>query len=273
MTVALETHQDFPSRYVQSRRVDVWLPPGYQANPDQKFGVLYMHDGQNVFNPETAYAGVDWGVVPALEKLVEANSVPEIIVVGIWNTEKRVAEYLPQRPFETPAGQVTLARLIAEIGDPHSDAYLRFLVEELKPFINNHYRTLDDRAHTTIMGSSMGGLISLYALCEYPDHFGGAGCVSIHWPIMDGHMIAYLNKALPAPGDHLIYYDYGTVDMDALYEPHQKEVDVLMRAAGYEADKDWMTRRFEGANHSEQAWRERVHIPLQFLLGRKVGSN
>jgi predicted alpha/beta superfamily hydrolase len=273
MTIPLEQYTDFPSNHAPPRQVDVWLPPGYHADPEQKFGVLYMHDGQNVFNPDTAYTGVDWGVIPALERLVAADSVPEVIIVGIWNTEKRVAEYLPQRPFETPQGQLVLPRLEAEIGDsPHSNGYLRFLVEELKPFIDGRYRTLGDRAHTTIMGSSMGGLISLYALCEYPDLFGGAGCLSTHWPIVDGVILDYLSQFLPAPGTHRLYFDYGTAELDALYEPYQKEVDNLMRAAGYQAGKDWITRCFAGAKHHEQAWRERVHIPLAFLLGRQAGT-
>lgn len=164
-------------------------------------------------------------------------------------------------------------RQVAEIGDlPRSDAYLRFLVEELKPFIDSHYRTLAGRTHMSIMGSSMGGLISLYALCEYPAVFGGAGCLSTHWPIVEGVITAYLKDALPTPGNHRIYFDYGTVELDAHYEPYQKEVDALMQEAGYQAGKDWMTRRFEGAKHHEEAWRARVHIPLAFLLGHEAGT-
>ncbi|MFZ0546429.1 MAG: hypothetical protein WAM60_13375 [Candidatus Promineifilaceae bacterium] len=99
MSVPLEHYNGFPSKYIQPRNVDVWLPPSYHTNPELRVGVLYMHDGQNVFNPETTKYGVDWGVVPALGRL--ADSVPEVIVVGIWNTDKRMPEYLPQRPFET----------------------------------------------------------------------------------------------------------------------------------------------------------------------------
>jgi predicted alpha/beta superfamily hydrolase len=151
-------------------------------------------------------------------------------------------------------------------GEPLSDRYLEFLVGELKPFVDEHYRTLPGRQHTFVMGSSMGGLISLYALCEYPGVFGGAGCLSTHWPAAGGATIDYLQRALPAPGAHRLYFDYGTETLDAEYEPYQQRADAILRAAGYCPGVDWLTRRVEGAEHSERSWRERVHIPLLFLL-------
>lgn len=269
MRLQLDHHHNFPSTYVQARNVDVWLPSSYQRELKQNYGVLYMHDGQNLFDPDLAYTGIDWGVVPALEKLTTARAVPEVIIVGIWNTQLRVPEYLPQRPFETPKGQKALADLGSEVSNGlHSDAYLNFLVKELKPFIDNQYRTIHTRAHTTIMGSSMGSLISLYALCEYPDLFGAAGCLSTHWPIVDSVILDYLTQKLPPPGHHHIYFDYGTEGIDILYESYQEKVDTLMQSAGYTFEKDWITKRFEGADHNEKSWRERVHIPLKFLLGR-----
>ena len=148
-----------------------------------------------------------------------------------------------------------------------SDRYLKFLVEEVKPFIDRTYRTQPDAAHTFVMGSSMGGLISGYALVEYPQVFGGAGCVSTHWPSDDGSAIEYFAKHLPAPGKHRIYFDYGTATLDASYEPYQQRMDQAMRAAGYTEGRDWVTKKFPGAEHSEKSWRERVEIPLTFLLG------
>jgi len=185
-----------------------------------------MHDGQNLFDPEKANIGVDWGVVPALMKLIEAGSVPEVILVGIWCTEKRVEEYLPQRPFEMSPAKFSLSKLRFMLrGKPKSDAYLRFLVEELKPFIDKQYRTLADQAYTNIMGSSRGGLISLYALCQYPHIFRGAGCLSTHWPAVEGVILHYLAQTLPESGTHCIYFDYGTETLDAQYEPYQMRVD------------------------------------------------
>jgi predicted alpha/beta superfamily hydrolase len=268
MTSQIEQHKAFRSKHVEARNVDVWLPPSYAAADRRRYGVLYMHDGQNLFNPETAYIGVDWGVVPALERLIPAGDVPELLVVGVWNTEARTREYLPQRPFASPQGREMLRRRAADFGGPPvSDAYLRFLVEEVKPFIDDRYRTRPGRADTFVMGSSMGGLVSLYALCQYPELFAGVGCLSTHWPAVEGVMLDYLAEALPPAGRHRIYFDYGTETLDAVYEPFQQDVDALMAAAGYRQGVDWITRRFEGAVHSETSWRERVHIPLAFLLG------
>ena len=111
-------------------------------------------------------------------------------------------------------------------------------------------------------------LISAYALCEYPEVFGGAGCVSTHWPTGDGAVIGYLAQHLPKPGAHKFWFDYGTATLDALYEPFQQRADAVMKVAGYTEGRDWITRKFEGAEHSEKSWRARVDQPLAFLLGR-----
>jgi predicted alpha/beta superfamily hydrolase len=260
-------HADFPSVHITPRHVDVWCPPGYASSPDARYPVLYMHDGQNLFDPALSYIGVDWGVHEAIARLMAEGRIAGAIVVGIWNTAERLREYMPQKPFALPKAN----RLVHEFtegygGLPVSDAYLRFLVEELKPFVDGTYRTLPQRERTFIMGSSMGGLISLYSLCEYPEVFAGAGCLSTHWPIGKSLLVGYVKSALPAPGHHRLYFDYGTETTDADYEPYQRRVDALLRAAGYTRGKDWITRKFPGAEHSERAWRERVHIPLEFLL-------
>lgn len=253
----------------------MWLPPSYAATATRAFPVLYMHDGQNLFDPTTSFLGVDWGIPETMGRLIAEERVQEAIVVGIWNTPRRVQEYLPQRPFELslPARLRARVRLWRWVfGRPLSDRYLQFLVEELKPFVDRNYRTRSHRAHTFVMGSSMGGLVSLYALCEYPQVFAGAGCLSTHWPAVRGVIAAYLEHALPAAGAHKLYFDYGTRTLDARYEPYQVQVDQVLRAKGYQQGRDWLTLKFEGAEHGERAWRERVHIPLEFLLGRAEQS-
>ena len=112
----------------------------------------------------------------------------------------------------------------------------------------------------------MGGLISAYAICEYPEVFGGAGCVSIHWPLGDGLIVDWFARHLPKPGSHRLYFDFGTETLDAAYEPYQRRVDAIMRAAGYTEGRDWLTLKFAGAAHSEKSWRERVDLSLAFLL-------
>lgn len=259
----LHRHAKFPSRWVERRNVDVWLPPGYDAG-ERRLPVIYMHDGQNLFDPARSLSGADWGIDKALVRLVEEGQTRGCIVVGIWSTEQRVPEYMPQKALASPEAMRHFSRLHG--GDPVADDYLRFLVHEVKPFVDEHYRTLPGQGTTFVMGSSMGGLVSLYALCEYPDVFAGVGCLSTHWPAGDGVVTDYLRRVLPPPGAHRFYFDYGTETLDAEYEVYQVQADEVMRAAGYREGVDWITRKFPGAEHSEWAWRERVHIPLLFLL-------
>jgi predicted alpha/beta superfamily hydrolase len=255
--------REFPSDYVAARNVDVWVPPGYEETGTGRFPVIYMHDGQNLFDPQSSFIGVDWGIDNAMRDIIASGRAPAAIVVGIWNTPQRSQEYMPQRALELSPVQRARRRA------PLSDRYLKFILRELKPFIDDHFRTLPDRENTFIMGSSMGGLISIYAVCEYPDHFAGAGCISTHWPAASGIVVDYLGQALPEAGKHKLYFDHGTATVDALYEPYQEEVDQILITKGYTRGEDWVTLKFEGAEHGERAWRERVHIPLEFLLGRR----
>ena len=263
----IEKHPAFASKFVAAREIDVWLPSGYDADQAVRFPVIYMHDGQNIFEAGTAFGGSSWEIRQAVERLTSTGKIRGAIVVGVWNTKARFEEYMPQKAVSgsevthyAGKGKVSAANL-------KSDAYLKFLVEEVKPFIDRAYRTESEAAHTFIMGSSMGGLISAYALVEYPLIFGGAGCVSTHWPAGDGSVIDYVAQHLPKPGAHKFYFDHGTATLDAQYEPHQKRMDEVMRAAGYTEGKDWITKKYSGADHTEKSWRERVEIPLRFLLG------
>jgi predicted alpha/beta superfamily hydrolase len=265
VTGTLKRFEKFPSRYVEARNVDVWLPPDYDKNSNERYAVLYMHDGQNLFEPKFSFIGVDWGIDEALTQLIVQKRVPPVMVVGVWNSPKRRAEYMPQKAFEK-LSETEKTEWIAQHGSAaFSDRYLQFLVSELKPFIDSTFRTRPQRESTFIMGSSMGGLISLYAICEYPEVFGGAGCLSTHFPAGKGIMLEYMKDHLPDPSTHKIYFDYGTETVDKDYEPYQRQADEIMKAKGY-TNKTWMTRKFVGDEHSERAWRKRVHIPLQFLL-------
>jgi alpha-amylase len=265
----IEKHLAFPSRFVAPRQVDVWLPPGYDDNPRERYPVVYMHDGQNLFDPSTSYGGNSWEVDRALSRLMQAGKIRGAIIVGLWNTGvNRAAEYMPRKAVTTP----WINEVPGIFPQPHfpiqSDAYLKFLVEELKPRVDQAYRTKPDAPDTFVMGSSMGGLISAYALAEYPNVFGGAACISTHWPAGDGAVVDYLARHLPAPAAHRIYFDFGTETLDAKYEPFQLRMDAGLRQAGYSEGQNWITRKFPGAEHSEKSWRERVEAPLLFLLGK-----
>ena len=112
----------------------------------------------------------------------------------------------------------------------------------------------------------MGGLISLYAISEYPQVFGGAACLSTHWPAGENELVDEMAARLPDPGTHKLYFDYGTEGLDAFYGPYQKRMDEYLRKAGYVENQNWMSLQFAGADHSEKAWRERVEISLLFFL-------
>ena len=261
-------YASMPSAHVAPRHVDVWLPPGYDTEPAKRYPVVYMHDGQNLFDPAASNFGVDWAVDEVMTRLIAAGEVREAIVVGIWSTNKRREEYMPQRAVQGKVRFNVPGTDDMDRDDIISDRYLAFMVEELKPLIDRSFRTLPGRADTVVMGSSMGGLISQYAMSRYPDVFGGAGCVSTHWPAGDGIALADFAAHLPDPATHRYWFDYGTATLDAQYEPYQKRADEILRKAGYVEGQNWITRKFEGAEHSEKAWRLRVDQPLVFLLGR-----
>jgi len=283
----IERIEQFDSQYFYSRNVDVWLPEGY--DPQSSYPVVYMHDGQMLFDSTITWNNQEWGVDEVATGLIRAGQIEPPIVVGIWNKgETRHADYFPQKPFESLPQNVqdSLINAVRQESDApvfsthiRSDAYLKFLVEELKPYIDNRYATRKGQEHTFIAGSSMGGLISWYAMCEYPQVFGGAACLSTHWigtfrsennPIPRAFN-EYLEKNLPNPANHKMYFDYGTETLDAAYEPYQEKVDTIMQRKGYSRE-NWKTQKFPGADHSENAWRKRLHIPLTFLLGKSEGN-
>lgn len=259
---------NFPTRLVAPRNVDVWLPPEYSQSNDD-YPVLYVHDGQNVFEAKTAYGGVEWGVDEAMSRLIAYKQVKPAIVVAIWNSPNRFQEYMPRKALGTATSFASGVSGMAPISGPMlSDAYLRFITTELKPFIDQTFRTKSDRENTMMMGSSMGALFSLYAIAELPGVFGGVACLSTHWPAADGAAVEYLRRTVPKASDHRLYFDMGTATLDTLYGPYQEKVDRILRTARYKDGKNLSTRVFEGADHSERSWRARVDQPLMFLLKR-----
>jgi enterochelin esterase-like enzyme len=269
------------SKYADPRRVVVWLPSGYRAH-GRKYAVLYMHDGQNLFDKATAGYGMEWEIDEHLDALIQARRVKPTIVVGIWNTPKRLQEYVPSKAFTglPPEYQQKVRALYG--GDPLPDGYLKFIVRELKPMIDRRFNVRTGRADTVIMGSSMGSLISLYAIDEYPRVFGGAGMMSTHWPLFmkpDGQSVSeeeyevvssaferYLAAALPDPRTHKLYFDHGSETLDAIYAKYQDRVDAVVARRGYKQGVNWLTRSFPGQKHNEISWASRVEVPLTFLL-------
>ena len=275
----IEYIKHFKSQYVAKRAIEIWLPNGY--TPNKKYAVLYMHDGQMLFDAEICWNKQAWEVDETASTLQAEKKTRDFIVVGINNTAKRHPEYFPQKPYESlsVAEQQFVTQALKDKGritdtfTPLADAYLRFIVFELKPYIDSHYAVDPKPEATCIAGASMGGLISMYALCEYPEVFGGAGCLSTHWPgifAAEGNpvpaaFLAYMRTHLPNPNTHKIYFDYGDQTLDALYPPLQKKVDEVLVEKGFDST-NWSSLFFPGKDHSEKSWKERLAIPLQFLL-------
>ena len=275
--------ENFSSEYVKARNVDVWLPPGY--NNEQKYPVLYMHDGMALFDSGITWNHQEWGVDETITSLLQQEIIKPCIVAGIWNSGvMRQSEYFPQKVFENLTESQQKLYYSAELfdtglpllgGKVSSDNYLKFIVKELKPFIDSTFSVYKNSENTYIAGSSYGGLISIYGICEYPDIFSKAVCMSTHWPgltekntFIPEAINSYLKENLPDPSSHKIYFDYGTTGLDSMYKPYQQQVDKIMVAKGY-TPKNWISKEFVGATHEEKDWSKRLYIPITFILNKK----
>jgi predicted alpha/beta superfamily hydrolase len=276
----IERIENFKSNYVQPRNIDIWIPNDYSSK--SKYAVLYMHDGQMLFDPEITWNKQSWNADETAQSLISEKTVGNFIIVGIWNIDStRHHDYFPQKPFElmsknqrdSVSAQLKKVGRIKTDFHPNSDNYLKFITRELKPYIDKNYSVYTNPSNTFIAGSSMGGLITIYAICEYPKIFGGAACISTHWPgtfslvnnLFPQEMSNYLRKKLPNRKNHKVYFDCGDQTLDALYPNIQKTIDKIMREKGFNSN-NWTTKFFPGENHSEQAWQKRLHVSLQFLF-------
>ena len=270
-TGRLEFYPEFQSKHITPRNVTVWLPEGYQVG--EPCDVLYMHDGQMLFDAAVTWNHQEWQVDEVMGRLIAEGKVRRCIVVGVDNTRNRLNDYFPSRCYEkVPEGE----RAGVDVSQYKGDEYLRFLVEEVKPFIDNRYKPLTTRDHTFVMGSSMGGLISLYALCNYPEVFGGAACMSTHLsmnffdPKFKSELWAeglrdYVKEHLPSANSALLYMDGGTVELDDTYRPYQNKLNAVISGLGWDS-AHFVYYLFEGHKHMETYWAERLDQPFVFLL-------
>lgn len=275
--------KEVPSAEIEFAVVSVWLPPDYSKS-SAHYPVLYMQDGQNLFDGAVERSGSPnhhvWGADTIAARLIAEGKVQPFIIVAIDNRGvERARQYYPQAAFNnlSPALQQDLATRNG--GPPYSDAYLRFLVRELKPVVDAEYRTEPGRETTFVMGSSMGGLISLYAFAEYPDVFGGAGCLSTHWlmaipsqtpaptEVLFEGIETYLRDKHLRPGR--LWFDHGTKGLDAGYGPYQARIDALLTAQGWKPGIDFVSRVYAGADHNEDDWRARLADSLIFFFGSR----
>ncbi len=270
----LDIYTNFATELIPRRTVYVWTPEDY--NPESRYAVLYMHDGQMLFDERTSWNGQSWNVDAVAQRVQSNGGCRGFIVVGVDNhPTDRLTEYTPEGMLAYLDADNKLLNSF-EREAFLADEYLRFIVEELKPFVDSRYSTLTDCNNTVVMGSSMGGLISLYALCEYPETFGAAACLSTHTPAAIGDFEheaeawskafrEYLADNLPQANSRVVYMDYGDGTIDAGYGPFQQQVDSLFEAQGWR-EPYFVSLFFPGHAHDEASWQRRLHIPLEILL-------
>lgn len=261
------------SEFIEDKSYSVYLPPSYNDSLDKNYPVLYLMDGQVQFGGKSPYSDLSWNTHLIADSLVGAGAIKEVILIGVNHAgDRRFEEYMPQKPLDRlPKSETDSIRNKVEY-TVYSDAFLKFLVRELKPAIDKKYRTLSDVEHTFIGGSSMGGLISMYATCDYPDVFGGAICMSTHWPIsledtspfIADEVVTYFERTLPKGKKW--YFDLGTKGLDKYYEKYQITIDIIMEEKGYKRGVDWLTIKWHDHDHNEKYWNERLHVPFQFML-------
>lgn len=269
----LERHTLHSESLKRDVTVDVWMPQSY--NPEgPALPVLYMHDGQNVFDPAETWNHQAWEVDNVTDSLAAAGVITPPLVVAVHSVDSTRLSDLAPTAVREYAGVYADSLGKFSAMELRGREYAEFVTGTLKPFIDSRYNVLTDRDNTAVMGSSMGGLISLYMLCEYPDVFGGAACLSTHWTgdyVADGQrfpvaMMDYMDARLPDAGTHRLYFDYGTGAYDVNYAPWQPKADEVARRHGYVQGVNFCSFVDYGATHNEDAWSRRVYIPLKFLF-------
>ncbi len=260
----IRVHKSFHSRILNNDRdVLVYLPPAYEAHKNKRYSVLYMNDGQNLFDGATSFVvGQEWQVDETVESLISKGIVEPLIVVGVYNAGKdRINEYTPTEDEKYKMGG-------------KADLYGRMLVEELKPFIDANYRTRKGAKHTGLGGSSLGGLVSLYLGLKYSDVFGRLAVVSPSVWFANRQIVRYVDALVKRP--HLrIWIDTGTKEGRNAEEAKQTLTDArLLKDAlvrkGWRPYKDLSYFEASGAEHNERAWAARVELILRFLFPRKA---
>ncbi len=278
-------YKNFDSQYIKSRNVNIWIPENYSEK--DSYSVIYMHDGQMLYDPSSTWNKQAWNVDHTIDKLLKADKIENCIIVGIWNiSEDRFYDYFPQKSLSyLNLSSIEKADTSIHLDRFNADNYLSFIVNELKPFIDKNFSTKPEKEHTFLMGSSMGGLISLYGLCEYPDIFGGAACLSIHSPMITSKLLtsdnaqifapafcAYLKDHLPEANTRKVYMDLGNETLDAIYIPFQNKIDEVFWNQGWKLPFK-TTNYYPGTSHTENDWADRLQIPVLFLLQKAKTNN
>lgn len=252
ITGTVRYHRALKGAGIQDRDLIVWLPPDYEADKSRRYPVIYMHDGQNIFDPATSSFGTDWSIDETADDLIKKKSIDPIIVVGIYNTSDRMREYTP--------------------GDKGT-AYMDFIVKTVKPFIDSTYRTKPDRKNTIVGGSSAGGTISFMLVWEHSDVFSKAICMSPAFrnPVASGgwNYVKVVQRSNGKKKDVFFYIDNGGVGLESQLQPGIDEMIRVLKAKGYQENKDFIFLHDPTAQHFEADWAKRFPNALMLVLGNK----
>lgn len=248
ITGTVKYHRAMKGAGLKERDVIVWLPPGYETNTTARYPVVYMHDGQNIIDPATSSFGVDWGIDETVDRLIKSKAIQPVIVVGIYNTSDRMKEYVP-----------------GEKGT----AYMNFIVNQLKPFIDSTYRTRPDRENTIVGGSSAGGIISFMLVWEHPDVFSKAICMSPAFKIGGIDYVKVVQETKKKRQGVFFYIDIGGVGLETQLQPGVDEMIAALKAKGYTEGKDFVYVRDPAAKHFEADWAKRFPNALMLSLSKR----
>lgn len=247
ITGNVEYHYNFKSEGLKPRDIAVWLPPSYFENTQKRYPVLYMHDGQNIFDAAASSFGYEWRLDEVADSLIRIREIEEIIIVAIYNTDERSAEY-----SHTALGY----------------KYMDFIVNQLKPFIDTKYRTLQLSEYTATGGASLGGLISFMLAWNYPEIFSKAACLSSAFKIDKLNYVDTVFNYSGTKKDLKFYIDIGGDDLELKLEQGNEEMISALLKQRFEINKDLIYVVDNNAIHSEKSWAERVWRPLKFFFGK-----
>lgn len=249
---SLHKYERYRSRILRHERdVIVYTPAVYDWHPERRFPVLYLQDGQNIFDPATSFAGVAWQAGTTADQLIAAGKIQPLVIVGIYNTgRQRIREYTPSRA--------------KKLGGGSASRYGRMLVEEIKPFIESRYRALAGPAHAGLGGSSLGGLLTIYLGLCYPEVFGKLAVLSpsVWWNQRWILNFAARKRLSSRPR---IWLDTGTQEGQITISDARKLRDVLVQK-GWHEGRDLHYEEIQGGQHNEAAWAQRVGPFLQYLF-------
>ncbi|MHC2991062.1 histidine kinase [Pontibacter sp. HJ8] len=246
ITGTVQYHRAIAGNGLQKRDLVVWLPPGYEKG-NNRYPVLYLHDGQNIMDPATSSFGVDWRVDETADSLIRAGEINPMIIVGINNTSDRMDEYTP-----------------GEKGT----AYMDLVVNTIKPLVDQHYRTKTGPKHTLTGGSSAGGIMAFMLAWEHPNVFSKAICMSPAFKVMH---IDYVKDVLAYTGKKKVlffYIDNGGIDLEEKLQPGIDEMLNALQQKGYREGKDYFWVRDPEAPHFESAWARRMPLALKLMQGK-----